>query len=94
MVIVGLVALSTILVLYLADENNRIDTVAHEQDEAAIERAQQNFISLCLPCHGPAGEGSAEGTGRIGLPLNTTQNRTGINDQGTPYPVVSMPAPR
>lgn len=84
MVIVGLVALSTILVLYLADEDNRIKAEEEEQQEAAIERATANYISLCLSCHGPAGQGYAGGDGRIGAPLNTSENQQGVNAQGTP----------
>jgi plastocyanin/mono/diheme cytochrome c family protein len=90
-VIVGLVTLSTILFLYLGDEDNRIKTEAAEQQETSIERGRDTFISLCLPCHGPAGEGYTEpgaaGTGRIGAALggiNTSLNQEGINSQGTP----------
>ncbi|MEZ4506101.1 MAG: cupredoxin domain-containing protein [Thermomicrobiales bacterium] len=90
-VIVGLVALSTVLFLYLGDEDNRIKAEAEEQQEIAIERGMTTFISLCLPCHGPAGEGYTEpgvsGTGRIGAALggvNTSLNQEGINSQGTP----------
>jgi len=90
-VIVGLVALSTVLFLYLGDEDNRIEAEADEQREIAIERGRDTFISLCLPCHGPAGEGYTEpgvsGTGRIGAALggiNTSLNQEGINAQGTP----------
>ncbi len=90
-VAVGLVAMSTVLFLYLGDENNRIETEAAEQQASAIERARTNFISLCLSCHGPAGEGFTEpgvqGTGRIGAALggiNTSLNQQGINSQGTP----------
>ena len=93
MVVVGLVAMSTILFLYLGDENNRIETEAAEQQELAIERGRANYISLCLSCHGPAGEGYTEpgsqGTGRIGAALggiNTSLNQQGINSQGTPVP--------
>lgn len=90
-VIVGLVTLSTVLFLYLGDEDNRIKTEAAEQQETSIERGRETFISLCLPCHGPAGEGYTEpgaaGTGRIGAALggiNTSMNQEGINSQGTP----------
>lgn len=90
-VIMGLVALSTVLFLYLGDEDNRINTEAAEQQEIAIERGRETFISLCLPCHGPAGEGYTEpgvsGSGRIGAALggiNTSLNQQGINSQGTP----------
>ena len=87
MVIVGLVALSTILVLYLADESNRIDAAVDEQHHDTIERATANYISLCMACHGPAGEGYTEGTGRVGAALggvNTSVNQEGVNAQGTP----------
>ena len=84
MVIVGLVALSTILVLYLADENNRIKAEEKEQQDAAIERATANYQSLCMSCHGPAGQGYAANDGHIGAPLNTTDNQYGVNAQGTP----------
>ncbi|MBL8126658.1 MAG: cupredoxin domain-containing protein [Thermomicrobiales bacterium] len=72
-VIVGLVALSTLLVVYLADENNRMSAEVQEKDEVAVERGIKTFIANCMVCHGPAGEGysepGAEGTGRIGAPL-------------------------
>jgi uncharacterized cupredoxin-like copper-binding protein/mono/diheme cytochrome c family protein len=72
-VIVGLVALSTLLVVYLADENNRMSAEVQEKDEVAVERGIQTYVNNCLVCHGPAGEGysepGAEGTGRIGMPL-------------------------
>jgi uncharacterized cupredoxin-like copper-binding protein/mono/diheme cytochrome c family protein len=87
-VIIGLVALSTVLFLYLADESNRQDAEVKEQDSAAIERAEATYLQYCLPCHGPAGEGSEEGTGRIGLPLggsNTSLNQEGVYANGTPY---------
>jgi plastocyanin/mono/diheme cytochrome c family protein len=90
-VIVGLVALSTVLFLYLGDEDNRIDSKAAEQQEIAIERGMQTYLSNCLQCHGPAGEGYTEpgvsGTGRIGAALggiNTSLNQQGVNAQGTP----------
>jgi len=92
-VIFGLVALSTILFLYLGDENNRIDAKSELHQEAAIERASNNFVALCMQCHGPAGEGYTEpgvaGTGRIGAPLggvNTSLNQEGVNASGTPWP--------
>lgn len=90
-VIVGLVALSTVLFLYLGDEDNRIKAEAEEQQEIAIERGMETYLSNCLQCHGPAGEGYTEpgvsGTGRVGAALggvNTSLNQTGINSQGTP----------
>jgi plastocyanin/mono/diheme cytochrome c family protein len=92
-VIVGLVALSTVLFLYLGDEDNRIKAEEQEQQEIAIERGMETFLSNCLACHGPAGEGYTEpgvaGTGRIGAALggiNTSLNQQGVNAQGTPVP--------
>lgn len=92
-VIFGLVALSTILFLYLGDESSRIDAKAELHQESAIHRATNNFVALCMQCHGPAGEGFLEpgvaGTGRIGAPLggiNTALNQEGVNASGTPWP--------
>ena len=72
-VIVGMVALSTLLVIYLADEPNRMSAEAVEQEDVAIERGISTYLQNCVVCHGPAGEGysepGAEGTGRIGMPL-------------------------
>ena len=72
-VIVGMVALSTLLVIYLADEPNRMSAEAVEQEDVAIERGINTYLQNCVVCHGPAGEGysepGAEGTGRIGMPL-------------------------
>lgn len=89
-VIIGLVALSTILVLYAADEPNRINEADAQQQNIEIERAMGNYIQYCLACHGPAGEGYEEGTGRVGAPLGgdtagTLLNQQAINSQGTPY---------
>lgn len=72
-VIVGLVALSALLVVYLADEPNRMSAEVVEKDEVAIDRGVATYLANCLICHGPAGEGysepGAKGTGRIGAPL-------------------------
>ena len=85
-VIVGLVSLATVLVLYLADESNRIEHEQAEQQEAAIERGTRNYIANCLQCHGPAGEGllapGEQGTGRIGLPIGGETYATALNQQG------------
>jgi plastocyanin/mono/diheme cytochrome c family protein len=87
------VALSTVLFLYLGDEDNRIKTEAAEQQEISIERGRKTFLANCLQCHGPAGEGYTApgemGTGRIGAALggiNTELNQTGVNADGTPWP--------
>ena len=72
-VIVGMVALATLLVVYLADEPNRMAAEVAEKEEVAIERGMSTYLQNCVICHGPAGEGysepGAEGTGRIGMPL-------------------------
>ena len=71
-VIVGMVALATLLVIYLADEPNRMAAETVEKEEVAVERGTSTFLQNCVVCHGPAGEGysepGAEGTGRIGMP--------------------------
>ncbi len=71
-VIVGLVALATVLVVYLADEPNRRDSELTEQEALALERGTSLYITYCLQCHGPSGYGSAgnDDPGRIGKPLN------------------------
>jgi len=93
-VIIGLVALATVVVLYLADESNRITHEQSEQEEAAIERGRNNYLSLCLQCHGPAGQGLTAdgegGTGRIGFPIGgaeewTNLNQLGIDADGQPW---------
>lgn len=72
-VIVGLVALSALTVVYLADEPNRMAAEVVEKQEFAIENGINIYLQNCVVCHGPAGEGwsepGAEGTGRIGAPL-------------------------
>jgi uncharacterized cupredoxin-like copper-binding protein/mono/diheme cytochrome c family protein len=72
-VIVGMVALATLLVIYLADEPNRMAAESVEKEEVAVERGISTYLQNCVVCHGPAGEGysepGAEGTGRIGMPL-------------------------
>ena len=90
-VIIGLTALAAVLILYLADESNRLDSQAEAQQHDAIERATQTYITQCLACHGPAGEGytapGESGTGRIGAPIggdtpNRELNQTGIVQTG------------
>ena len=72
-VIIGLVAMSALLVVYLADEPNRMAAEVVEKDDIAIHRGINTYLANCVICHGPAGEGysepGAEGTGRIGMPL-------------------------
>jgi plastocyanin/mono/diheme cytochrome c family protein len=69
-VIIGLVALATVLTVYIADEPNRRDTEGSEQDVLAIERGTDLYVQYCLQCHGPAGLGAAGGDGRVGGVLN------------------------
>lgn len=75
-VIVGLVALSTLMVVYLAAEPTRRDDETTEQGAVSVERGTELYITYCLQCHGPAGLGSAERDangepmGRIGAVLN------------------------
>jgi nitrite reductase (NO-forming) len=59
-VIVGLVALSTLMVVYLAAEPTRRDDETSEQNAVSIERGTSLYITYCLQCHGPAGLGQAE----------------------------------
>lgn len=75
-VIVGLVALSTLLVVYLAAEPIRRDDETTEQQAVSIERGTSLYITYCLQCHGPAGLGSfgasavGEEPARTGAVLN------------------------
>jgi len=71
-VIIGLVAMATVLVVYLADEPNRRGSESTEQEALALERGTELYITYCLQCHGPAGYGrdGGEDPQRIGAPLN------------------------
>ena len=69
-VIVGLVALSTLMVVYLAAEPNRRESETTEQGTTQLVRGTELYITYCLQCHGPAGLGYAAQDGRIGAPLN------------------------
>lgn len=71
-VIVGLVALATVLVVYLADEPNRRDSEVTEQEAFALERGTELYVTYCLQCHGPSGYGrdGNDEPARIGAPLN------------------------
>ena len=71
-VIIGLVALATVLTVYIAREPDRRDEELTEQEQVAITRGTQLYITFCLQCHGPAGLGAAGGeeNPRIGPPLN------------------------
>jgi len=69
---VGLVALATVLVVYLAADGGRRDSEAADQAHLSIERGTQLYITYCLQCHGPAGLGYAGGETppRVGGVLN------------------------
>lgn len=71
-VIVGLVALSTVMVVYLAAEPTRRESETDQQGNTSIVRGTELYITYCLQCHGPAGLGSAaeEEPRRTGAPLN------------------------
>ncbi len=69
-VIIGMVAFATLLVLYMANENHRQDAEAANQNKLSIERATTLYVTYCLQCHGPDGLGAAGGDGRIGGILN------------------------
>lgn len=72
MVIVGLVALATVLVVYLAADGGRRDSEAADQDHLAIERGTELYITYCLQCHGPSGYGllGKDEPARVGGVLN------------------------
>lgn len=69
-VIIGMVAFATVLVLYLANENHRQAAEAKTQDNLSIARATTLYVTYCLQCHGPDGLGAAAKDGRIGGILN------------------------
>ncbi|MEJ7837807.1 MAG: c-type cytochrome [Thermomicrobiales bacterium] len=69
-VIIGLVALATLLTVYIADEPNRRGGEISEQDVVAIERGTELYIQYCLQCHGTDGQGYNGDPNRIGAPLN------------------------
>ena len=77
-VIIGLVGFATLLIIYLADEPNRHAQAQNQQEELAIERGTELYITYCLQCHGPDGLGreGPEGQARIGARLNTDENQS------------------
>ncbi len=83
-VIVGLTALAVLLVLSLADEPNRRKAEAEEQEHVAIERGIDTYVTYCLACHGPAGEGSEGGEGWIGKPIGGNTSATLLNQSTDP----------
>lgn len=70
-VIIGLVALATVLTVYIAREPDRRSAEAVEQQDISITRGTDLYITFCLQCHGPGGLGAAGGEEhpRIGPPL-------------------------
>jgi mono/diheme cytochrome c family protein len=90
-VVLGLVGLASVLILYVADEPNRLESLELEQQHDAVERGMETYLTQCLACHGPAGEGytapGESGTGRIGAPIggdtpNRVMNQTGLWQTG------------
>lgn len=79
-VIIGLVAFATLLVIYLANENHRQSAEAADQNKLSIERATTLYVTYCLQCHGPSGWGAAANDGRIGGVLNDAARKA----QGQP----------
>ena len=79
-VMIGLVALSTVILAYIVNEPNRRDDTTARQEDLAIERGTSLYITYCLQCHGPTGKGAAEGTGRIGGVIN----QEGMDTTGLP----------
>lgn len=72
-VIIGLVAMATVLVIYLADEPSRRGGESTEQEALALERGTELYITYCMQCHGPNGYGAAnenEDPRRVGAVLN------------------------
>ena len=65
-VIIGLVAMATVLVVYLADEPSRRGGESTEQEALALERGTDLYITYCLQCHGPNGYGAAGKAPTIG----------------------------
>lgn len=59
-VVIGLIAVSTAVTVYTANESNRRGDETSEQGGLSIERASSLYITYCLSCHGPAGLGMAE----------------------------------
>ena len=83
-VIIGLTALAVLLVLSLADEPNRRAAEAEEQQNVAIERGTETYITYCLSCHGPAGEGYEVGEAWVGAPIGGNTSATLTNQSTDP----------
>lgn len=75
-VVIGLIAISTAVTVYTANEPNRRGDETSEQQGVSVERATSLYVTYCLQCHGPAGLGNMEvdadgnNMGRVGAPLN------------------------
>lgn len=78
-VVIGLIAVTTAMTVYTANEPNRRGDETSMQEDVSIERATSLYITYCLQCHGPAGLGNMEldadgnSMGRVGAPLNQSQ---------------------
>jgi plastocyanin/mono/diheme cytochrome c family protein len=84
-VIIGLVAMATVLVVYLADEPVRRDSETTEQEALALERGTSLYITYCLQCHGPSGYGAAgnDDPKRLGARLNQDRNALDFTEPTT-----------
>ncbi|HYJ12130.1 MAG TPA: c-type cytochrome [Thermomicrobiales bacterium] len=84
-VIIGLVAMATVLVVVLADEPVRRDSETTEQEALALERGTSLYITYCLQCHGPSGYGAAgdEDPHRVGARLNQDPNALDLENPQT-----------
>lgn len=54
---------------YIVREPSRMAQASHRQTDVSIEKGIKTYVSLCVSCHGPHGEGG------VGKPLNTAQFR-------------------
>ncbi len=70
-VVVGLIAISTAITVYTANEPNRREEVTENQQGLSIERAGSLYVTYCLQCHGPAGLGTMGDLNDEGDPLRT-----------------------
>ena len=81
-VIIGLTALATLLVLSWPTSPTGATPRPKSRSDVAIERGIETYITYCLVCHGPAGEGSseigAEGL-RIGKPIGGNTAASGLS---------------
>lgn len=70
-VAIGLVIVTSIVVVYLLNEPSRREAAAEDHREISIDRGAHTYVEFCLACHGAEG---LAGEGRMGVPLNTPAN--------------------